>query len=89
MANWVDYMSNPRSHYIKQSMFEVLKERYSQNEQIIERLGVSLLTESDCKGFLKLVSDIYEVAYMKAVNDHREQLEKIGLAAKVVPTSQS
>jgi hypothetical protein len=84
MASWVEYMSNPRSHYIKQSMFQVLKERYSQNEQIIERLGVSLLTEGDCKDFLKLVTDIYETAYMKAVNDHREQLQKIGLTAKIV-----
>lgn len=86
MSNWMEFMSNPRSHYIKKSMFEVLKERYHQNEQIIDRLSVSLLTEGDCKSFLKMVSDIYEMAYLKSVNDHREQLEKAGLRAKIVPS---
>lgn len=84
MSNWIDYFSNPRSHYIKKSMFEVLQERYSQNEQIIERLGAVLVTESDLQAFMKMIGDIYESAYMKAVNDHKVQLEKAGLVAKIV-----
>ena len=84
MPSWMDYFSNPRGHYLKKTMFEVLKERYAQNEQVIERLGVALLTEGDLNAFLKMVGDIYEMAYMKAVNDHREQLQKAGLIAKIV-----
>lgn len=86
MASWMDYFSNPRGHYLKKTMFEVLKERYAQNEQIIERMGVTLLTESDLTAFVKMVGDIYEMAYLKAVNDHREQLQKAGLVARVVPS---
>lgn len=86
MASWMDYISNPRGHYLKQTMYEVLKERYPNNEQIIERIGVSLTTEKDLESFTKLVSDIYEIAYLKSVDDHREQLQKAGLVAKVVPS---
>ena len=89
MANWMDYFNNPRGHYLKKTMFDVLKERYAQNEQIIDRLGVTLLTESDLNDFMKMVGDIYESAYMKAVNDHKEQLQKAGLVARVVPGGKS
>lgn len=81
----MDYMSNPRGHYLKKTMFEVLQERYAQNEQIIERMGVTLLTENDLTAFMKMVGDIYEMAYLKAVNDHKEQLQKAGLVARIVP----
>jgi hypothetical protein len=89
MASWMDYMSNPRGHYLKKTMFEVLQERYAQNEQIIERMGVTLLTENDLAAFMKMVGDIYEIAYLKSVNDHREQLQKAGLVARIVPPGKS
>ncbi len=80
----MDYMTNPRGHYLKKTMFEILQERYSNNEPVIERLGVSLTTEGDLNSFMKLVTDIYEIAYLKAVNDHKEALQKAGLVAKIV-----
>lgn len=82
--SWIDYFANARGHYVKKALFDVLNERYSQNEQIIDRLGVTLMTESDIKGFMKLIGDVYELAYMKAVDDHKEQLQKAGLVARIV-----
>ena len=79
----MDYMVNPRGHQIKRIMFEFLKERFAANEQIVERIGSSLMTENDMKDFLKMVTDIYEIAYFKAVNDHQEQLKKLGIAARI------
>lgn len=86
--SWVDYFSNVRGHYIKKVLFDVLKERYANNEQIIERLGVTLMTERDIQDFMKLIGDVYELAYMKAVDDHREQLQKAGFVAKIVKPNQ-
>lgn len=83
MANWLDYMVNPRGHQLKRVMFEFLKERFAVNEQIVERIGSSLTTDADMKDFLKMVTDIYETAYFKAVNDHREQLQKLGITARI------
>lgn len=85
MASWMDYMNNPREHYLKKTMFQILKERYSQNEQIIERMGSALMVEADLTAFVKMMADVYEIAYMKAVSDHKDQLQKLGLMAKVVP----
>lgn len=84
MNNWVNYFSNIRGHQIKKTMYEVLKERYSRNEPIIDRLAVSLQTEEDIKQFYKLITDVYELSYMKAVDDHKEQLKKAGYEAKIV-----
>ena len=81
----MDYFSNPRGHFVKKTMFDVLQERYAQNEQIIERLSIALQTEDDLKAFFKMVGDIYEIGYLKSVNDHKEQLQKAGLIARVVP----
>lgn len=86
--SWVDYFSNVRGHYVKKALFEVLKERYANNEQIIDRLGVTLLTERDIQDFMKLIGDVYELAYMKAVDDHREQLQKAGFVARIVKPDQ-
>ena len=65
-------------------MFEILKERYAPHDTILERVSNSLTTEQDFNQFYKLVTDIYEAAYFKAVVDHQEQLKKVGLTARVV-----
>lgn len=85
--NWLEYFGNPRNHMLKKTMYDVLKDRYPKNEEIIERISSVLITENDSQSFMKLVSDIYEIAYLKSVEDHREQLEKMGLKAKVVPNN--
>jgi hypothetical protein len=81
--NWFEHLNN--SYQIKKSLFNLMPERYHANEQIIERLGSLLVLESDIKAFFKLIGDAYELGYLKSVNDHREQLEKIGLIARVRP----
>jgi hypothetical protein len=84
MASWMDYMMNPRTHHLKKAMYEILKERYGPHDQILERVSSSLVTESDIQDFFKLITSIYETAYLKAVNDHSDALTKLGLHAKVV-----
>jgi|APGre2960657404_1045060.scaffolds.fasta_scaffold00286_20 hypothetical protein len=86
--SWMNMMMNPKVHNLKKALFEILKERYAQNDNIIERVGASLVTDSDMKDFMTLVTSIYETAYMKCVNDHREQLKKAGLVANIVANNQ-
>jgi hypothetical protein len=81
--SWLNHLGNMHVHQIKKTIFELIQERYPQNEQIIERVAAALTTEKDVKDFFKLVSDIYEMAYLKSVKDHREALEKMGLAVSV------
>jgi len=82
--NWMNQFNNLNGNYIKKVMFELIKEKYYKNEQIIDRLGTMLANESDMKSFFTLVTDVYETAYMKSVQDHKEQLTQLGLTATIV-----
>lgn len=84
--SWANHFANAQTNHIKRTMFELLQEKYQSNEQIIERVAVSLATEKDIADFLKFTVDLYESAYMRAVKDHREQLEKVGLVANIRPS---
>ena len=89
MASWFDMMANPRAHALKRVMFQLLQERYMRNEQVIDRLGTSMMNEADFQGFMKMLTDVYEAGYMKSVADHSEQLKKAGLVARIVPPNQA
>lgn len=80
----MNQFNNLNGNYIKKVMFELIKEKYYKNEQIIDRLGTMLANESDMKSFFTLVTDVYETAYMKSVQDHKEQLTQLGLTATIV-----
>lgn len=82
-SNWLNFLSNPRTHHIKKSMFEILKEKYPKHEVLLERVGCSLQTDKDVKDFFALIIDVYEVGFMKAVDEHKEQLQKLGLGVKI------
>lgn len=82
--NLSSLLTNPKINYIQKCLFEILKERYPKHQEISERIAASLLTENDTKEFLALMIDTYEAGYLKAVEDHKQQLEKLGLKASVV-----
>jgi hypothetical protein len=80
---WFNLMSNPRGHMLKKTMFEILKERYPKHEQIIDRVSHSLATDKDIKDFVSMMVEIYEVGFVRAVDEHREKLSKLGFEVKI------
>lgn len=72
-------MSNPRSFTLKKWFMELLKEEYMQHDEVIERVATALVTEKDIERFGKMIMNVYERAYKKAVEDYRTQIEKAGL----------
>lgn len=82
-ANFLKYMSNPRTFTLKKWFSGILQDRFNSHEVIIERVATSIVTESDLEAFGKLMGDLFEVGYMKAVNDYRDELEKIGIKISV------
>ena len=83
MMGWIEAMLNARSMQLKRTMFQMLQERYQRNEQIIDRIGSQLTSENDITAFYKLLTDVYEAAYMKSVADHSQKLSEMGLVAKI------
>lgn len=86
---WMSFISNPKAHYVQKSMFQLLQDRYVKHQDIVERVGVSLLTDKDVQAFLQMAVEIYEVGYLKAVDDYKVQLEKMGIKATVVHPDQA
>ena len=66
-------------------MFDILKERYAKSQAFIDRLTSTMTTPADIESIGILVSDIYEIAYLKAVQDHKDALMERGLKATIRP----
>jgi len=88
-SNFVRYMSNPRSFTLKKWFVELLGKDFTPHNNIIERISSAIVTEQDMKEFGGLITTVYEKAYRKAVDDYREQVEKLGLKINVVPQNRT
>jgi hypothetical protein len=82
--NMMKYMANPKAFTLKKWFYDLLKLNYSNHDQIIERVSTSLVTEKDVEDFGKLIGQVYEIGYRKAVDDYRKQLEDMGLKIQIV-----
>jgi hypothetical protein len=80
------FAGNPHSVAIKRYLFEVLKERYARNERYIERVAASTLVREDYEGLSSLVADLFEAGFMRALDQYKEQIAKMGLRVDVVPS---
>jgi len=63
---------------VKKYLYEMLKEKYTNHQQIIERITSTIVTEKDVKDFGDFIATLYETAYMRAVNEYKGIIEKMG-----------
>lgn len=83
------YAQNPAGYALQKYMFELLKERYGNHQEIMERLCHYLVTESDMHKFAKMAIELYDAGFTRAVEEHKDQLAKLGLKARVMPARQN
>jgi hypothetical protein len=83
-GNLIKYMSNPRAFTLRKWFYDLLKLNYIEHDAIIERVGTSLATQKDLEDFGKLIGQVYDIGYRKAVEDYRKEIEKLGLKVQVV-----
>lgn len=76
---------NPQSITIKRYLFEILKEKYTKNEKFIDRLASNISTKEDYEGLSMLIADIFETGFLRAVDQYKEQLTKLGVRVDIVP----
>lgn len=81
--NLYNYFMNPHSNHIKKYLFEILKNDYSKHDKFIERFCVQLNLREDAQSFIELLGDIYKNGYLVAVNQHKDELKKMGIDIKI------
>lgn len=87
--DWFQQMSSPFQYGLKKYLYELMPETYSKNEEMINKLTEVIKSEKDYRLFGQFISDFYQVAYMKSVEDHKEQLEKLGYKIKFTQPEKS
>lgn len=75
---------NLHSSAIKKYLFEMLKDKYQRNEKFIDRLSAVVTTKEDYESLGMLVVDLFESGFMRAVDEYKGQMAKMGLKVNVV-----
>ncbi len=83
-SNLMRYMSNPKAFTLRKWFYDLLKLNYAAHDTIIERVSTSLTTEKDLEDFSKLIGQVFESGYRKAVDDYKKQIEDLGLNIKFI-----
>ena len=78
-----EMMQNPKGLALKQFMVKILGQKYFEYEDLIHRTTFYLVTDKDLISFSKMIGEIYELGYMKAVADYKDQLQKIGIKVNI------
>ena len=81
--SWMEYMQNPKGLALKKHIAKLLEQKYLVYEETINRATHQLITEKDLTLFGNMLSDIYELGYMKAVNDYKDQLAKLNIKVNI------
>ena len=81
--NFSEQLMNPRKHAIRKWLSEILKDRYTKHDSLVDRIGHHLVTNKDMEDFTKLVADLFEVGYLKCLNDYKDKLKVHGLNVKI------
>ncbi len=77
--NWMELISNPKGMIIKNHILQILgQNRFTKHQNFIERLATVLQTTSDIQDLGALMTSVYEVGYLKALDECREKLSKLG-----------
>jgi hypothetical protein len=77
-------MQNPQAFAVRKYLFDMLKERYARNADYIERMAAGITTKGDYEAIGSLMADVYEAGFVRAVDQYKEQLAKMGMKVNVV-----
>jgi len=82
--NWMDMISNPKGMLIRNYMLQILgQEKFLKHQAFIDRLAAVLPTSADIKELGEIVVEVYESGYFKALNDYKDQFQKLGYDVNV------
>lgn len=87
--SWLEALQNPRGMAVKRFMFQVLGDKFPPHDDLITRIATCLITDNDMIAFNKLVNDIYDIGFTKAIAEYKkidDRLTKMGIPITVKKT---
>jgi hypothetical protein len=84
-TNFIRYMANPKAFTLKKWFYDLLQVDYAAHDAIIERVAAALTTDKDLTDFGKLISQVFEKGFRKAVEEYSKEAERIGLKVSIIP----
>ncbi len=76
-------MQGQKTVALKKFMVQILENKYKPYDDLLDRTTFFLVTDKDLMLFSKMIGDVYEQGYLKAVADYKEQLDKLGMSVKI------
>jgi hypothetical protein len=84
--NWLQLLGTQRGPVLKNFLGQLLQERVINHDELIDRIASVIVTEKDMTRFTQMAMDLYEKGYLKSVQDHSEELRKMGVKVEIIPT---
>jgi hypothetical protein len=78
-----EMLQNPKGMALRNFMAQILGQKYLEYEELLHRATFFLITDKDAASFSKMINDVYELGYIKAVSDYKEQLNNLGIKVNV------
>lgn len=72
-------LSNPFKTAVLTLSQQLLGNRFPKYQEVIVRASTAFATLEDAQTFCKMLIDLYDLAYMRAVDDCKKQVESHGL----------
>lgn len=81
---WQNLFGNPHNLLIKKYLYELLKDKYIENEKFIDRMSNQLSYKEDADQFIKLIKDAFGCGFNLAIDQQKEQFSKLGIKLNIV-----
>lgn len=76
-------LTNPYKSSIVKYAQELLGTKFPKYQAVLIRAAANMVTNEDATNFSRMMVDLYEAGFMKAVNDYKKQVEAHGLRVSV------
>ncbi len=77
--NFAHLLGQHLTQGFKKLCYDLLVDRYFKHEETVEQVARLITCDKDYERFGKLLMEFYDAGYVKAVEDHQRELQKLGL----------
>ena len=76
---------NPYARMVKKYLVQMLEDRYTEQiDEATDRMVAALVTQKDAENLTKLLYEVYQTGYHKALDSTREAMAKKGMKIKII-----